>query len=134
MLRKSCGITECSLAMSAPDYQRILLRRRDFAGRVVATLDAVDAMLLPAQPFAAPTVACMATLGQVPGELAALTRYTAPFDMSGHPTLTLPVAFTPTGLPIGAQFVGRRLGEPAILRIGRAFQRATEWHRRRPKV
>ena len=91
-------------------------------------------MLVPAQPIAAPTVARMATLGQVPGQLAALTRFTAPFDMSGHPTLTLPVAFTTAGLPIGAQFVGRHLGEPAIVRVGRAFQRATEWHRRHPKV
>ena len=76
----------------------------------------------------------MATLGRVPAELAALMRFTAPFDMSGHPTLTLPVAFTAAGLPIGAQFVGRPLGEPAIVRVGRAFQRATEWHRRHPKV
>jgi hypothetical protein len=51
-------------------------------------------MLIPAQPIAAPTVARMATLGQVPAQLAALIRYTAPFDMSGNPTLTLPVAFT----------------------------------------
>jgi amidase len=128
------GLLDAGRALSGPDYQRILLRRRDFAGRVVAALDAVDAMLVPAQPIAAPTVARMATLGQVPGELAALTRYTAPFDLSGHPTLTLPVAFTTAGLPIGAQFVGRHLGEPAIVRIGRAFQRATEWHRRHPKV
>ena len=54
--------------------------------------------------------------------------------MSGHPTLTLPVAFTDGGLPIGAQFVGKHLGEPAIVRVGRAFQRVTEWHRRHPKV
>ena len=128
------GLLDAGRALSGPDYQRILLRRRDFAGRVVAALDDVDAMLVPAQPIAAPTVGRMATLGQVPGELAALTRFTAPFDMSGHPTLTLPVAFTTAGLPVGAQFVGRHLGEPAIVRVGRAFQRATDWHRRHPKV
>jgi amidase len=76
----------------------------------------------------------MATLCQVPGQLAALTRFTAPFDMSGHPTLTLPVAFTTAGLPIGAQFVGRHLGEAAIVRVGRAFQRVTGWHRRHPEI
>jgi amidase len=91
------GLIDAGRALSGLDYQRILLRRRDFAGRVVAALDALDAMLLPAQPIAAPTVARMATLGQVPGQLAALTRFTAPFDMSGHPTLTLPVAFTTQG-------------------------------------
>jgi amidase len=128
------GLIDAGRALSGPDYQRILLRRRDFAGRAVAALDAVDAMLVPAQPIAAPTVARMATLGQVPAELAALTRFTAPFDMSGQPSLTLPVGFTAAGLPLGAQFVGRHLGEAAIVRVGRAFQRATEWHRRHPKI
>ena len=74
-------------------------------------------MLIPAQPFAAPTVARMATLGRVPAELSALIRYTAPFSMSGHPTITLPAGFTAAGLPIGAQFVGRHLGEASIVRV-----------------
>ncbi len=78
-----------------------------FAGRVQRALAPVDVMLIPAQPIAAPTVARMATLGQVPAELAALIRYTAPFDMSGHPTMTLPAAFTAKGLPVAVQFVGR---------------------------
>ena len=81
------GLIDAGRALSGLDYQRILLRRRAFTGRVHAALAAVDAMLIPAQPIAAPTVARMATLGQVPAELAALIRYTAPFDLSGHPAL-----------------------------------------------
>jgi amidase len=94
----------------------------------------VDAMLVPAQPIAAPTVARMATLGQVPAELAALIRYTAPFSFSGNPTLTVPAAFTAKGLPVAVQFVGKHLGEVDICRAGRAFQRVTAWHRRHPRV
>ncbi|HEX7437417.1 MAG TPA: amidase, partial [Caldimonas sp.] len=128
------GLIDAGRGLSGLDYQRILLRRRAFTGRVHEALAPVDAMLVPAQPIAAPTVARMATLGQVPAELAALIRYTAPFDMSGHPTLTVPAAFTAAGLPVGVQFVGRHLGEAAICRVGRAFQRATEWHRRHPRL
>jgi amidase len=91
-------------------------------------------MLIPAQPIAAPTVARMTTLGQVPAELSALIRYTAPFDMSGNPTLTFPVAFTAGGLPIAAQFVGKPLGEAVVARAGRAFQRVTDFHRRHPRI
>jgi len=127
------GLLDAGRAMSGTDYQRILLRRRHFAGSVHAALEPVDAMLIPAQPLAAPTVARMALLGQEPAELAALIRYTAPFDMSGHPTLTLPAAFTAKGLPLAVQFVGRHLGEPEIIRAGRAFQRATGWHRLHPR-
>jgi amidase len=128
------ALIDAGRALSGTDYQHILLRRRDFAGRVDAALANVDAMLIPAQPFTTPTVARMQTLGQVPAELAALIRYTAPFDMSGHPSLTLPVGFTAGGLPIGAQLVGRHLGEAALCRVGRAYQRATDWHRRRPPL
>ncbi|HEX7440255.1 MAG TPA: amidase, partial [Caldimonas sp.] len=128
------GLIDAGRGLSGLDYQRILLRRRAFTGRVHEALAPVDAMLVPAQPIAAPTVARMATLGQVPTELAALIRYTAPFDMSGHPTLTVPAAFTAAGLPVGVQFVGGHLGEAMICRVGRAFQRATEWHRRHPRL
>jgi amidase len=93
------GLIDAGRALSATEYQQILLRRRDFAGRVGAALAPVDAMLIPAQPIAAPTVARMTTLGQVPAELAALIRYTAPFDMSGNPTVTLPAAFTAASAP-----------------------------------
>ena len=127
------GLIDAGRALSGLDYQRILLRRRAFTGRAHEALEPVDVMLVPAQPIAAPTVARMATLGQVPAELAALIRYTAPFDMSGHPTLTVPAAFTAKGLPVAVQFVGRHLGEADICRAGRAFQRATDWHRRHPR-
>jgi amidase len=128
------GLIDAGRGLCGLDYQRILLRRRAFTGRVHEALAPVDAMLVPAQPIAAPTVARMATLGQVPAELAALIRYTAPFDMSGHPTLTVPAAFTAARLPVGVQFVGRHLGEAAICRVGRAFQRATDWHRQHPRL
>jgi len=128
------GLIDAGRALSGVELQRIRLRRRDFTGRVHATLAPVDAMLLPAQPIAAPTVAKMTTLGSVPAELAALIRYTAPFSMSGHPTITLPAAFTGLGLSIGAQFVGKHLGEASIVRVARAFQRVTEFHRRHPRL
>jgi len=128
------GFIDAGRSLSGMDYQRILLRRREFAGRVQRALDAVDVMLIPAIPFTVPTVQRMATLGQVPSDLAALIRFTAPFSMSGSPTLTLPAGFTAKGLPVAVQFVGQHLGEAAICRAGRAFQRATDWHRRHPRV
>ena len=128
------GLIDAGRQLSGLDYQRILLRRKAFAGRAAEAMAAVDVMLVPAQPFAAPTVERMATLGRVPAELAALIRYTVPFAMSGLPTLTVPAAFTAKGLPVAAQFAGKHLGEAQICRVGRAFQRATEWHRRHPPL
>jgi amidase len=125
---------EAGRGLSGLEYQHILLRRAEFTGRVHALFAQVDLMLIPGQPFAAPTVATMATLGQVPEQLAALVRYTAPFDMSGHPTMTLPAGFTREGLPVAVQLVAAHLREDHLVRAGCAFQRETDWHRRHPPV
>ncbi|RJG00034.1 amidase [Noviherbaspirillum saxi] len=126
------GLIDAGNAMSGTNYQQVLLRRRAFTGRVNAGLEPVDVMLIPAQPIATPTLATHAKMTRA--EFAAIVRYTAPFNMSGHPTLTLPVGFTAKGLPVAVQFVGKHLGEADICRAGRAFQRATDWHRRHPQV
>lgn len=126
------GFIDLGRGIPAMDYQKILLRRREFSGRVAAMFENVDLLLIPAQPFASPTVSRMATLGANPDELTALIRFTAPFDMSGSPTITLPAGFTERGTPVAVQFAARHLDEAALVRAGRAFQRETTWHRRHP--
>jgi aspartyl-tRNA(Asn)/glutamyl-tRNA(Gln) amidotransferase subunit A len=61
-------------------------------------------------------------------------RFTLPFDVTGLPALSVPCGFDRRGLPIGLMLVGRRWDERAVLRIGAAYQRATDWHRRRPAL
>ena len=46
------------------DYQKIILRRNDFRGRVAALFESIDLLLIPAQSFASPTLSMMATLGE----------------------------------------------------------------------
>src|SRR5262249_27854768 len=57
------GFIDLGRSLTGMDYQRILLRRREFTGRVHQALEPVDVMLIPALPFTVPTVARMATLG-----------------------------------------------------------------------
>jgi amidase len=59
-------------------------------------------------------------------------RFTAPFDFSGSPTVTLPNGFDTAGMPLSMQIVGPRLGEAKIIRAADAFQNVTDWHRRMP--
>jgi amidase len=120
--------------LSGLDYQRILLRRADFTGRMNALFAGIDLLLVPGLPFVSPTVTRMATLGRDPVQLAGLLRYTAPFDMSGHPTITLPSGFTQQGLPVAVQLAGGHLREDLLVRAGRAFQQVTDWHTRHPQV
>jgi aspartyl-tRNA(Asn)/glutamyl-tRNA(Gln) amidotransferase subunit A len=57
--------------------------------------------------------------------------YTAPFNLTGQPALTVNCG-TSGGLPIAMQVVGRPFDESTVLRIGHAYQEATDWHRQLP--
>jgi len=63
-----------------------------------------------------------------------LTRFTNPFNLTGFPALSLPCGFTKQGLPVGLQIVGRPRDEALVLRVGEAYESATEWHTRRPPL
>jgi aspartyl-tRNA(Asn)/glutamyl-tRNA(Gln) amidotransferase subunit A len=56
------------------------------------------------------------------------------WNVTGQPVLQLPNGFGKNGLPLGMQIVGRPFDETTILRVGHAYERATEWHRRRPQL
>jgi len=126
------SVIETGRALSGLDYQKILLRRLDLRGRVAALFSTIDLLLTPVHPFAPPTLAMIRTLGEQPELVTKLQRYTCPFDMTGHPTITLPGGFSDAGLPIAFQLVAAALNESTLLRAGAAFQRVTSWHRRHP--
>lgn len=128
------SVIETGRALSGCEYQKILLRRLELRGRVAALFGTIDLLLTPVQPFPPLTLAMIRSLGEQPELIAQLQRYTCPFDMTGHPTITLPGGFTDAGLPIAFQLVGAHLEETTLVRAGAAFQYATTWHRRHPAV
>lgn len=58
----------------------------------------------------------------------------SPFDVFGLPAISVPCGFTQSGLPIGLQIIGAHFAEPAVLALAHAYEQATEWHLRRPKM
>jgi aspartyl-tRNA(Asn)/glutamyl-tRNA(Gln) amidotransferase subunit A len=58
--------------------------------------------------------------------------FTVPVNLAALPGLSMNCGFAQTGLPIGLQFIGRAFDEATVLRAAHAYERATEWHRRRP--
>jgi aspartyl-tRNA(Asn)/glutamyl-tRNA(Gln) amidotransferase subunit A len=55
-------------------------------------------------------------------------------NLTGHPSLTVPCGFDSDGLPIGLHLTGRMFDEETVLGLAAAYERATEWHTRRPEV
>ncbi|MDD1534710.1 MULTISPECIES: amidase [unclassified Bradyrhizobium] len=128
------GLLDLGRQQSGMDYQKIVLRREAFRGAVRALFETVDLLAIPAQAFAAPTLAKMAALGEDASLIGGLLRFTCPFDMTGSPTVTLPGGFAANGGPVGFQFVGRHFDEALLVRAGDAFQRVTDWHKRHPAI
>lgn len=126
------SVIEVGLVVSALDYQAIRLRRMELRGRFSHLFRDIDALLMPVQPFGPLTLGEIRSLGTQPDFILKLQRYTAPFDLTGHPTVTLPCGFGENHMPIGMQLAGR--DETMLIRAAAAFQRETRWHRHHPAL
>ena len=128
------SVLDVGRAVSGVELQRILCRRMELRGWFADLFMKVDVLLAPTQPFAPLTLETIRTLGEQPELILKLQRYTAPFDMTGTPTISLPGGSTEQGLPVGFQLAAGSLGESRLVQAARAFQGATSWHRDHPEL
>src|SRR3984957_5696592 len=122
------------LAIPGVTYLEALRWRGPALAAHLAAVAGVDAVLAPVAPVAAPTIA-ESDVGNSPDAesvIQRLTRFTRPINYLGLPSLSIPAGFTRNGLPVGMQLIGRSFDEAMLLRIGAAFQRATDFHAREP--
>ncbi|MBV8609273.1 MAG: amidase, partial [Singulisphaera sp.] len=98
--------------------------------------ESVDVLVTPTIAAPPPTTADMNKDLESSTRLGAIYyfRNTAPFDVWGNPTISVPCGFTRKGLPIGLQISGPNGGEAAVLQLARAYEQATDWHTRAPSV
>jgi amidase len=122
------------LATKGTEIARINLERLRFSRKLSELFESVDVLLIPTMPVPIPSLDLMKAYGEDPNVLLGILRFTAPFNFSGSPTLTLPNGFDAAGMPLSMQLVGPHLSEDVLVRAGHAFQVATDWHRRRPPV
>ena len=66
--------------------------------------------------------------------IAAYVPFTALQNMTGQPAISLPLAWSKAGLPIGVQFVGRFGEEHLLLQLAAQIEKAEPWNRKRPPV
>jgi aspartyl-tRNA(Asn)/glutamyl-tRNA(Gln) amidotransferase subunit A len=116
--------------------RQMVLARRDIA-KVFASVDVLVmptttgvTSLIPSQgASAAPPPGGGAAGGGPPG-----FRNTSYFSFYGLPAISVPCGFTKAGLPIGLQIGGAPFAESTVLALAHAYERATEWHKRRPTI
>ncbi len=125
---------EYGAQLGGRDYAAAHNHRIEFAGELRTLLDSIDIFLCAGSFGAALPRGAIDPEGVLNQDLAPFLRFAAPFNFSGSPTLSLPCGFSSDGMPLGAQLVGRHLDEALLLRVGRAYERATDWHRHHPSL
>lgn len=113
--------------VTAQEYLGTLQRRAAMKLAYAAALDGIDALLTP-------TTECAAVALAEVDETHLPSRFTRFGNLLDLCALALPDGFTAAGLPLSLQIVCRGYDEATALRIGQAYQRATDWHLRRPPV
>jgi aspartyl-tRNA(Asn)/glutamyl-tRNA(Gln) amidotransferase subunit A len=125
----SAGLrSQLELAGAAPveRYLEAVDFRRRFAEQMTTTLDAVDVLVLPTTPFPA------LQADKLGADVEPWFCLTVPFNLSGHPCLTLPCGWDSQSVPIGLQIVAQHGNEPGLLSAGQWCESAVRFIRRTP--
>ena len=114
--------------ISAADYIDELARRKRAAAAFTDWMRGRDILLTPTLPITATPVD---EVDEVATPLATFTRVANYLGICG---LSLPAGMSADGLPVAVQLLGAPFAEPTLVRAGRAFQHATDWHLQRPDL
>lgn len=110
---------EVARSSTAVDYLNTLTQLHQHARTLIAAWDEIDVLLTPTLTYPAPGIG---ELGQhietASEEFLDWLSFTHPFNCTGQPAISLPLATSKTGLPIGIQLVGRPRDEYSILSLG----------------
>jgi len=110
----------------AEDYIRALRGKAVIAHEVEHALDGIDALVLPALAIPAPPIgaATMPVKGGPEAVRTLMLRCTQPFNLSGHPAISLPCGVTHAGLPVGLQLAGHKGRTTALIQAALAVEHA----------
>lgn len=89
-----------------------------------------DILITPTTPMVSPLIEKLDSLEQA----KYLTKFTAPFNLTGLPALSIPCGFSKSGMPIGMQMITRSWSEAVLLKAAYSYERETNWLEKTPKL
>jgi amidase len=132
-------MAEIAASLSATEYLSALDYLRRMVRRIVAFWKDHDVLVTPT--LAKPPIeigALEPAEGEPPVQMlmnsATWVTYTATFNVSGQPAVSLPLHVSEDGLPVGVQFVGPPEGEELLLSLSAQLEQARPWAERRPEL
>ena len=107
---------------SGADYVQAQRERRLMLAEMAPIYEKYDLLVTPTAPGPAPRLGTWRTISFWQN-----SSLTTPFNVTGGPALAQCMGFTPTGLPLSLQLVGRPFDEATVLRAAHAYETATNW-------
>jgi amidase len=125
------------LALTVFEHYRMIERARAARLEFLRLWADIDVLIVPVAGIVAPPVD-WAPWDQSASEhhrrFADFANFAMPFNLTGQPAMSLPLAWSEGGLPIGVQLVGRPLDEAVILNLAAQFEQASPWLERMRSV
>ncbi len=112
------------------DYVTARRTQTELRHRLQQLITEYAVILLPSTPITAPPIEGSNAVEQA----RRLTRFTAPFNLTGLPAISIPGGFSPSGMPIGLQLVSGPWQERALLQAARSYEREMNWAAHLPAV
>jgi aspartyl-tRNA(Asn)/glutamyl-tRNA(Gln) amidotransferase subunit A len=112
---------------TATEYIHAQRGRAMFCRAMSDALTKVDVIATPTMVRTAPTFT-----EEAESRSPIRGQFNRVFNATGQPSLSVPCGFDQHGLPIGLLLSGRAFDETTVLRLGDAYERATDWHLRQP--
>lgn len=125
-----------SRSRSSGVYLRAVRQLQTVARQVVTNLDKVDVLVLPILMHPTIRVGEWAKLRPAK-ELEKIMNWVAPcppFNATGQPAIAIPAGFTPDGLPLGIQLIGRPADETTIIALAAQIETVKRWSQHRPAL
>jgi len=125
------SLIETGLRQDPNDVARAYAFQQSYRAASAAFYDEVDIFVCPVHAGPLPTAKeWMAASGEHLG----FTKFTAPFNLAGTPTITIPVGLDDRGVPMGGQLCAGAFREGLLTQVASAVQRATAWHLATPST
>ena len=115
--------------LSASDYVQAQRTRKLVKREVAQTLEQVDLLVSPTMTQPAAAFEGYDSTSTVRGP-----SFTAPYNLTGLPAISVPCGFTEAGLPVGMQLAGKPFDEPGVIRAAYTYEQHARWFDRRPPV
>ncbi len=129
------GWLDMGAKVTGAEYARANNMRAECNGLLRRVFERIDVLACPSMIAPPHPVTLEKSYGPMDDMRGtAFQRYTAPYDFSGVPTLSVPCGLNSEGLPLSLQFVGKHLAERLLCRVGYAYEQATEWHSMHPQT